>query len=90
MLSFYIDLKAMEGSPREMGDSFAAEVLDYLAFVKSAVPTTPGGEILVPGEPERRLMAERLASGLPLARQAWDDIVETARASGLDPDAHLA
>lgn len=90
MLSFYIDLKAMDGTPREMGDSFAAEVLDYLAFVKSAVPTEPGGEVLVPGEPERRLMAERLASGLPLARQAWDDIVETARTSGLDPDAYIA
>lgn len=88
MLSFYIDLKAMDRTPREMGESFASEVLDYVDFVKSASPTQPGGEVLVPGEPERRLMAERLASGLPLARQAWDDIVETARTSGLDPEAH--
>lgn len=90
MLSFYIDLQAMDGTTREMGDSFASEVLDYIAFVKSAAPTEPGGEVLVPGEPERRLMAERLASGLPLARQAWDDIVETARGLGIDPDAHIA
>lgn len=90
MLSFYIDLQAMDGTAREMGDSFASEVLDYVAFVKSAAPTEPGGEVLVPGEPERRLMAERLASGLPLARQAWDDIVETARGLGIDPDAHIA
>lgn len=90
MLSFYIDLQAMDGTTREMSDSFASEVLDYIAFVKSAAPTEPGGEVLVPGEPERRLMAERLASGLPLARQAWDDIVETARGLGIDPDDHIA
>lgn len=90
MLSFYIDLKSMEGAPREMGDSFAAEVMDYVDFVKSAEPTVAGGEILVPGEPERRLMAERLASGLPLARQAWDDIVATARTQGINPDTHIA
>ena len=30
----------------------------YVAFVKSSRPATPGGEILVPGEPEARMRAE--------------------------------
>lgn len=90
MLSFYVDLEAMNGAPREMGDGFAQEVLDYVAFVKSSTPTEPGGEVLVPGEPERRLMAERLQTGLPLARQAWADIIETAKGLGVDPAAHAA
>ena len=79
-----------DGAPREMGDGFAQEVLDYVAFVKSSTPTEPGGEVLVPGEPERRLMAERLQTGLPLARQAWADIIETAKGLGVDPAAHAA
>lgn len=90
MLSFYVNLEAMDGAPREMGDGFAQEVLDYVAFVKSSAPTEPGGEVLVPGEPERLLMAERMQTGLPLAPQAWADIIETARGLGIDPAAHAA
>ncbi len=89
MLSIYIDLQALDGTPREMSDSFASEVLDYVAFVKSATPTEPGGEVLIPGEPERRLMAERTQSGLPLARQAWEDILTTAKAKGVEPQSHV-
>ncbi|WP_416900364.1 MAG: Ldh family oxidoreductase [Minwuia sp.] len=85
MLSIYIDLDAMGGAPREMGDSFAAEVLAYVDFVKSATPAEAGGEVLVPGEPERRLKAEREATGLPLAPQAWADILATAERMKIDP-----
>ena len=43
-----------------------------------------GGEVLVPGEPEVRVRAERTANGVPLPDDTWAAIVETARSVGLD------
>ena len=48
------------------------------------MPATAGGEILVPGEPEARMRAKRLAEGVPLPDNTWAAIVETARSVGLD------
>lgn len=73
MFSFYVDVAAFD-----TGNAFADEVKSYVEFVKSATPTAAGGEVLVPGEKERKTMAERNAGGLPLAEQAWSDIVGTA------------
>jgi hydroxycarboxylate dehydrogenase B len=73
-------------SPATFGhadDSFSREVKAYVAFVKSSRPSTPGGKVLVPGEKERMTRADRMKSGLPLAPEAWDDIVATARNAGL-------
>lgn len=78
MFSFYVDAAAFDTE-----NAFAAEVKSYVDFVKSATPTTPGGEVLVPGEKERATLAERTAKGLPLAVEAWDDILNTARKLGI-------
>jgi hydroxycarboxylate dehydrogenase B len=78
MFSFYVDAAAFDTD-----NAFAAEVRSYVDFVKSATPTTPGGEVLVPGEKERATLAERTATGLPLAVEAWDDILNTARKLGI-------
>ena len=61
MLSFYVDPKRMDPQA-----AFSGEVARYLAAVKSSRPVQKGGEVLTPGEPERRLRAERLAGGVPL------------------------
>ncbi|MCP5153130.1 MAG: Ldh family oxidoreductase [Ectothiorhodospiraceae bacterium] len=79
MLSIYMALEFFHSD-----DWFAREVKDYIAFWKSARPTEPGGEVLVPGEKERRTMAARRRDGLPLAPMTWDDIVATARRVGMD------
>lgn len=84
MFSIYVDLGAVTGVAPHMGHPFAEEVRNYVAFVKSARPTEPGGEVLIPGEKEKKVMAERLQTGLPLAAEAWDDIVATARAKGVN------
>ena len=52
--------------------------------MKSAKPGSPGGEVLVPGEPEARMRRKRLAEGVPLPDDTWAAIVETARSVGLD------
>jgi len=79
MLSFYVDPKAVDPA-----GFFPADVARYVDFVKSSRPAVPGGEILVPGEPEERMRAQRLANGVPLPDDTWAAIVETARSVGLD------
>ena len=78
MLSIYMDVDFFHSD-----EWFATEVRNFVEFWKSAAPAAPGGEVLVPGEMERRTMGEREANGLPLARTAWDDILATATAVGL-------
>jgi uncharacterized oxidoreductase len=61
-------------------------VVRYVEFVKGSKPASPGGETLLPGEPEARMRAQRLAEGVPLPDETWRLIAETARSIGLDPD----
>ena len=79
MFSIYLSPEAFGHSD----DSFVSEVRSYVAFLKSSRPTEPGGMVLVPGEKEKQTMAERLQTGLPLAPEAWSDIVATARDAGM-------
>jgi len=69
-------------------DWLTREVHAYVEFFKSSKTAGPNGEILVPGEKERRTMAERSASGLPMSADAWQDILGAARSAGIS-DAEL-
>jgi uncharacterized oxidoreductase len=79
MLSFYIDPARLD-----VDRMFAGEVERYTNFVKNSKSIKPGDEILVPGEPELRAKAERLADGVPLSDETWASIVDTARKLGVD------
>jgi uncharacterized oxidoreductase len=79
MLSFYIDPKVVD--PEAM---FSDDVARYIAYFKSAKPATPGGEVLVPGEPEQRTRAQRSKEGVPLPDDTWASILATAREVGVD------
>lgn len=81
MLSIYLtpDVFDTEGG-------FADEVKRYVDFVKSAKPAEPNGEVLVPGEPERRARAARERDGVPLADETWRSIAEAARRSGVSEE----
>jgi uncharacterized oxidoreductase len=79
MLSFYVDPKVVD--PEAM---FSEDVTRYIAFFKSAKPAAQGGEVLIPGEPERRTRAQRLAEGVPLPNDTWASILATAREVGVD------
>lgn len=78
MLSIYL-------SPKHFGTEagFREAARNYVAWVKSCRPATPGGEVLAPGEPEARLRAERLAKGVPLQPDTWVSIVQCARGLGV-------
>jgi uncharacterized oxidoreductase len=79
MLSIYIDPKQLDPE-----DFFPADVKRYVAFFKSSRPIEPGGEVLVPGEPEIRARRKRLAEGIPLPEDTWSRIVAAALSVGLD------
>ena len=78
MLSFYVDPKV------DVSHVFDGEIERYLAYVRASRPVKPGGEILLPGEPEIRMRAERRANGIPLPQDTWDSILATARKLGVD------
>ncbi len=72
MLSFYMD-------PSHFGSQhFVREARAYADYVKEARPADPGGEVLLPGEPEARTRAIRLRDGIPLQIDTWAAIMRTA------------
>ena len=79
MLSLYVDPKVLDPE-----GFFPRDVARYIAYFKSARPVSPGGEVLIPGEPEQRARAERLADGVPLSEQTWASIIAAAREVGVD------
>ena len=79
MLSFYVDPERIDPD-----GFFPADVMKYTQHVKSSRPVIPGGEVLLPGEPELRMRAERETNGLPLPDDTWAAIVDAAKAVGLD------
>jgi hydroxycarboxylate dehydrogenase B len=79
MFSFYIDPQKLDPSA-----FFPAEVARALDFVKSAKPAQADGEVLVPGEPEQRNRAERLARGIPLPDDTLTALLATARELGVN------
>ena len=81
MLSIYMDVDFFHSD-----EWFATEVRNFVDFWKSAALAEGHEEVLVPGEVERRTMAERSENGLPLSATAWDDILATAVRVGLSDD----
>jgi hydroxycarboxylate dehydrogenase B len=78
MMSFYIDPEKLDPS-----GFFPKDVAKYVKHVKSAKPVKRGSEVLVPGEQEARMRAERSKGGVPLPADTWGAIVETARHLGV-------
>jgi uncharacterized oxidoreductase len=79
MMSFYLRPDVL-GSPAEI----AERAERYIAFYKASRPAEPGGEVLIPGEAEARMRADRTANGVPLPTDTWASILATARSVGLN------
>ena len=79
MFSLLMDPNLM-GAGAQFGDELAA----LEDWIKSSAPAADtSGEILLPGEPEQRTRADRLANGIPIDDETYRqliDAVETARA----------
>ncbi len=62
---------------------FRQQVATFFAWVKTAPPVPGGGEILIPGEPEARLEAERRRDGIPIEDETWRQIETLAAEIGV-------
>jgi hydroxycarboxylate dehydrogenase B len=78
MLSIYIDPEHLSG--RAALDDAAA---DLAAWVSSATPIAPDGEVLAPGDMEMRCRRDRSAHGIPLDATTWGQICQAAEALGV-------
>lgn len=78
MLSIY-----MAEERFELGEGYAAELSRYVDFVHSARPVEPGGTVMLPGEPEEKMRAERGQNGIPLTTPTWQSLMTTAKDVGV-------
>ena len=78
MLSIYLSVEVFD-----QGGGFADDIKRYIDYVKSAKRANADEPILVPGDKERSVKADRLANGVPMSEETWKDIVNTARRVGL-------
>ena len=79
MLSIYLDPDLMDD-----GHGWAASVGAYIAEIRACPPADPESPVMVPGAPERKRRAERLANGLPLAPDVWESLLAAGESKGLD------
>ncbi len=79
MLSIAIDPAAFADQP-----AFVAEVKRYAGFVRSAKPRDPKAPVMLPGEPERKARAERLADGINVDPETWAQIVTAGGSVGIE------
>ncbi|HMR31839.1 MAG TPA: Ldh family oxidoreductase [Geminicoccaceae bacterium] len=79
MLSIYLDPETLDTE-----GTFAADVRDYIAWIKSARPIDPAADVIIPGDKERRSAAERTANGVPLPDDVWHSILYAAALVGID------
>jgi uncharacterized oxidoreductase len=83
LLSIRIDPGRMAGA-----GAMAADVDRLVAWVKGSPPASPGGEVLLPGEIERRTRDERRANGIPLDPNTLSQIRAAANSVGV-PEAEI-
>ncbi|BAI74149.1 malate dehydrogenase (plasmid) [Azospirillum sp. B510] len=77
MLAILIDPDHL-GSP----GTLVREVEDLVGYVHSTRPAEPGGQVLIPGEPESRMRRHRLAEGVPLDPTTLEQLHGTAQQVG--------
>jgi hydroxycarboxylate dehydrogenase B len=63
--------------------AFDAEVDAFLDWVKASPPAVPGGEVLLPGDIERRTREERQGRGIPLDDTTVREVTEAAVSVGM-------
>jgi uncharacterized oxidoreductase len=78
MLAFYIDPNVIDVS-----NVFDGEMTRYVDFIRATKPMAGVGQVLIPGDPERKTRAERSRNGVPLPDDTWAAIVNTAREVGV-------
>ncbi len=68
-------------------ERFQHEVTGMVDYLHDTQPAKGADRVRIPGEPERETMAERAVNGIPLDDRTWADLLEAAKAAGLDESA---
>jgi hydroxycarboxylate dehydrogenase B len=63
--------------------TYAKGADETLSRVKAIPPAKGVDQVLLPGEPEQRSKADRLANGIPIAEATWDAILAASRSVGV-------
>jgi uncharacterized oxidoreductase len=78
MFAVYVDPKVVDSS-----NFFDGEISRYVDFIRATRPIAGVEAVLIPGDPERKMRADRTRNGVPLPDDAWAAIVNTAREVGV-------
>ena len=78
MLAIYIDPKVVDTS-----EFLRRRNLALCRFHRATKPVAGVDAVLIPGDPERKMRAERTKNGVPLPDDTWAAIVNTAREVGV-------
>jgi uncharacterized oxidoreductase len=78
MFAIYVDPKVVDTA-----NFFDGEVSRYIDFIRATKPVAGVDSVLIPGDPERKMRAERSQNGVPLPDDTWAAIVNTARDVGV-------
>ncbi|MDP6343835.1 MAG: malate/lactate/ureidoglycolate dehydrogenase [Alphaproteobacteria bacterium] len=69
--------------------AFEAEIDRFTEWVKTSPPAPGVDEVMVPGDPERKARADRLANGVPVDERTFEELLETCELVGLSRDQAL-
>jgi hydroxycarboxylate dehydrogenase B len=62
---------------------FDGEISRYVDYIRATKPVAGVDAVLIPGDPERKMRADRTKNGVPLPDDTWAAIVNTAREVGV-------
>jgi LDH2 family malate/lactate/ureidoglycolate dehydrogenase len=74
---------ALESTAFRSETDFAADAETFLQGVKAAPPAPGFDEVLIPGEPEARMAAQRSTEGIPLPDTIWENLQRCAHRVGV-------
>lgn len=78
MFAIYVDPKVVD-----TGNFFDGEISRYVDFIRATKPVAGVDAVLIPGDPEKKMRADRTRNGVPLPDDTWAAIVNTAREVGV-------
>ncbi|UTD27853.1 malate/lactate/ureidoglycolate dehydrogenase [Bradyrhizobium sp. WD16] len=78
MFAIYLDPERVD-----IDNFFDGEITRYVDYFKASRPAAGVESVLIPGEPEARTRAERMANGVPLPDDTWAAIAAAARDVGI-------
>ncbi|MBL7758008.1 MAG: Ldh family oxidoreductase, partial [Chitinophagaceae bacterium] len=77
-------LGAMRVDAFRPADEFKASMDHWIRGFREAKPAPGQEKVLVPGDPEREMQAERLQQGIPLLPVVWEDLQQLGKRFQLD------